>query len=166
MCRWRQNCPCLTLLFSTHTYDVSAFVPLGSFDNLFSSWGSITVRQTRNPLVGDVQYIASKKVSLPDDPNAFINLGFGKSSEEFAVCCIFIFPQHSLLIWNIVGNFVMDMARPPPPNRRVVSRFDQRDALLWWDTWSNLNCCWSDLTLICDVQPLIKLFLRVERSSG
>ena len=88
-----------TIFFSsTHVIDVS-FYPSTSVPLMtFPSWVSITVRQTRNHLVADVQYVALKKIILPD-PLAvqcvtLSKLGFGKPTQKFKVCWIFSFPSN------------------------------------------------------------------------
>ena len=46
-------------------------------------------------MVADVQYSTSKKITLPDDPNALIKLS--NSNEEFVVRPIFFSPTFSSL---------------------------------------------------------------------
>ena len=75
----------------------------------FSRWltylHSITVRQTRNHLATDVEYIASKTITLPDPrrkvrSTILSKLGFGTRTQKFFVRYIPLFsspPQASTL---------------------------------------------------------------------
>jgi hypothetical protein len=46
----------------------------------------ITVRQTRDPYVADIQYIAYSKITLPDNTGLCLNdLGFGQPGDKFIV---------------------------------------------------------------------------------
>ena len=83
-----------TLLFdSTHVINVSFSLSHPSIYFLmtfvFMAY-SITVRQTRNHLAPDVQYISSKKIILPDPLvcrfASLSNLGFGDPGQKFIVC--------------------------------------------------------------------------------
>ena len=91
--------------FCSHVVEVRALSPpfILLYNDIFTSRNtSITIRQTRNPLVSDVQYITSKRTVLPNDPNAYIDLsalGFGNPSDEFIMCGLFLFyfqPSSSL----------------------------------------------------------------------
>jgi len=47
---------------------------------------TITVRQTRDPYVADIQYIAYSKITLPDNTDLSLhNIGVGQPGDEFVV---------------------------------------------------------------------------------
>ena len=89
------NCLTPFLPHSTHVIDVSFFLsPFYLFFNdLRLTRRSITVRYTRNHLATDVQYIASKRVVIPDPLKvqsvSLSNLGFVKSTQQLVVRIIF-----------------------------------------------------------------------------
>ena len=60
-----------------------------AFHVALSLWNRLTIRQTRDPYVDDVQYIAYSKQTFADCDNAGLilnNLGLGQPGDYFYVC--------------------------------------------------------------------------------
>lgn len=74
-----------------HVIGVSFITPLCSSN----AWVRITICQTWNHRITDVQYIAHKTTVLPDPVKtpwvSLSKLGFGDPTQKFVVCWIFLF---------------------------------------------------------------------------
>ena len=112
---------------------------------------SITVCQTRNHLASDVEYIASKTITIPDPQGkvrstTLSKLGFGTRTQKFWLrwTCVSLFSSSSNFYHSlqyIIGHFLQVFSCSPPreitkiPTSRTTETFR-----VWWGI--RVGQCW------------------------